>query len=141
MGGVVAAGDPRTAQAGADVLAAGGNAVDAAICAAGVSFTAESSLTGLGGGGYMLVAPAGGEAVLLDFFVEAPGRGAAPERAELLPVSISFGDAVQAFHVGPASIGTFGLPAGLCEAARRFASMPMTELLAPGVAAARQGVP
>jgi gamma-glutamyltranspeptidase/glutathione hydrolase len=142
MGGVVAAGHPRTAQAGADVLGAGGNAVDAAIAAVCVSFTAESSLTGLGGGGYMLVAPAAGEPVLLDFFVEAPGRGAdSARRAELLPITISFGDAVQAFHVGPASVGTFGLPAGLCEAARRFASLPLAELVALGAAAAREGVP
>jgi gamma-glutamyltranspeptidase/glutathione hydrolase len=142
MGGVVAAGDPRTARAGADVLEADGNAVDAAITAMCVSFSAESSLTGLGGGGYMLVAPAAGEPVLLDFFVEAPGRGAeASRRAELLPISVSFGDAVQVFNVGPASIGTFGVPAGLCEAARQFGSMPLSELVAPGAARAREGVP
>ncbi len=142
MGGVVAAGHPRTAQAGADVLAAGGNAVDAAVAAACVSFSAESGLTGLGGGGYMLVAPGAGEPVLLDFFVEAPGRGADPSRrSELLPISVSFGDAVQVFNVGPSSVGTFGVPAGLCEAARRFGSVPLAELVAPGAAAAREGVP
>jgi gamma-glutamyltranspeptidase/glutathione hydrolase len=142
MGGVVAAGHPRTAQAAADVLGAGGNAVDAAIAAACVSFSAESALTGLGGGGYMLVAPAAGDPVLLDFFVEAPGRGADPaQRSELLPISVSFGDVVQVFNVGPASVGTFGVPAGLCEAARRFGSVPLSELVAPGAAAAREGVP
>ncbi len=140
MGGVVAAGHPRTAQAGADVLRAGGNAVDAAIAAACVSFTAESPLTGLGGGGYMLVALAGGEPVLLDFFVEAPGRGADPAaRSELLPISVSFGDAVQVFNVGAASVGVFGVPAGLWEASRRFGSMPLSELVGPGAEAAREG--
>jgi gamma-glutamyltranspeptidase/glutathione hydrolase len=142
MGGAIAAGHPSTARAGADVLGAGGNAVDAAIAAVGVSLTAESGLTSLGGGGYMLVAVPGGDEVLLDFFVEAPGRGADPtSRAELLPVSVSFGDAVQVFHVGPASVGAYGVPAGLCEAARRFASLPLSELVAPGAAAARAGVP
>jgi gamma-glutamyltranspeptidase/glutathione hydrolase len=141
MGGVIAAGHPRTAQAGADVLGAGGNAVDAAIAAVCVSLTAESGLTGLGGGGYMLVSPPEGEAVLLDFFVEAPGRGADPSRrSELLPISVSFGDAVQVFNVGPASVGAYGVPAGLCEAARRFGSLPMSELVAPGAQAAREGV-
>jgi gamma-glutamyltranspeptidase/glutathione hydrolase len=141
MRGAVAAGHPRTAQAGADVLRGGGNAVDAAIAAVLMSLTAESGLTGLGGGGYMLVASPAGEHVLIDFFVESPGRGADPgERAELLPASVSFGDAVQVFNVGPASCGTYGLPAGLCEAARRFGSLPLADLVAPAAAAARDGI-
>ncbi|MDX6698244.1 MAG: gamma-glutamyltranspeptidase / glutathione hydrolase [Solirubrobacteraceae bacterium] len=141
MGGAIAAGHPATARAGADVLRAGGNAVDAAIAAVCVSLTAEAALTSLGGGGYMLVAVPGGEAVLLDFFVTAPGQGADPAtRAELLPVTVSFGDAVQVFHVGPAAVGVYGVPAGLAEAARRFASRPLSELVAAGAAAAREGV-
>jgi gamma-glutamyltranspeptidase / glutathione hydrolase len=141
VGGVIAAGHPSTAQAGAEVLRAGGNAVDAAIAAVCMSLTAESGLTSLGGGGYMLVAAPGGEDVLLDFFAEAPGRGAgAGGRAELLPVSVSFGDAVQVFNVGPASVAAYGLPAGLAEAARRYASWPLAELVAPGASAAREGV-
>ena len=48
------------------------------------SFVAEPLLTGLGAGGYMLVVPPDGEPVLLDFFVEASGRGAdLSERAPL----------------------------------------------------------
>jgi gamma-glutamyltranspeptidase/glutathione hydrolase len=140
--GVVAAGHPRTAEAGADALRSGGNAVDAAIAAVVMSFTAESGLTGLGGGGYMLVCARSGEHTLLDFFVEAPGRGADPSRrSELLPVDVSFGDAVQVFNVGPASVGPYGVPAGLCEAAARFGSLPLADLVAPGAAAAREGVP
>ena len=73
--GVVAAGHPESANAGAAVLRAGGNAVDAAVAAVLTSFAAEPLLTGLGSGGYLLVVPPGGEAVLLDFFVETPGRG------------------------------------------------------------------
>ena len=84
------------------MLRAGGNAVDAALAAMLTSFAAEPLLTGLGAGGYMLVARApAGEPVLLDFFVEAPGRGADhARRAELVPVDVSFGDAVQVFNVG-----------------------------------------
>ena len=140
-GGVVAAGHPETARAGADVLRAGGNAVDAAVAAVLASLAAETLLTGLAAGGYMLVALPGTEPRLLDFFVEAPGRGADPEsREELVPISVSFGDAVQVFNVGPASVGTYGVPAGLAEAAARFGSLPLTELVAPAVALARGGV-
>ena len=119
--GVVAAGHPVSASAGADALRAGGNAVDAALGAMLASFACEPLLTGLGAGGYMLVIAPGQAPALLDFFVEAPGRGlAAGEHSELIPVPVSFGDAVQEFHVGAASVGTFGMPAGVCEAARRF---------------------
>jgi gamma-glutamyltranspeptidase/glutathione hydrolase len=139
--GVVAAGHPRTASAGADVLRAGGNAVDAAIAAVLASFVAEPGLTGLAGGGYMLVAGAGGAETLLDFSVEAPGRGADPaRRTELVPIPVTFGDVTQMFNAGPASVGAYGLPAGVCEAARRFGSLPLAELTAPAVAMAREGV-
>ena len=55
----MAAGHPLTAQAGARVLREGGNAVDAAVAAMLTSFVAEPLLTGLGAGGYMLVAGGG----------------------------------------------------------------------------------
>jgi gamma-glutamyltranspeptidase / glutathione hydrolase len=139
--GVIAAGHPRTAQAGADVLGQGGNAVDAALAAMLVSFACEPLLTGLGAGGYMLVAAPREEPALLDFFVEAPGRGAdAARRAELVPISVSFGDAIQVFNIGAASVGAFGVPAGICEAARRYGSVPLADLVRPAAKLAREGV-
>ena len=70
-------------------------------------------------------APGAASPVLLDFFVEAPGRGAdIAARAELVPISVSFGDAVQMFNIGAASVGTYGMPAGLCEASRAVRADP-----------------
>ena len=139
--GVVAAGHPLTAAAGADALRAGGNAVDAALASMLASFVAEPLLTGLGAGGYMLVVPPAGEPVLLDFFVEAPGREAdLAARAPLLAVDVSFGDVVQVFHIGAASCGTYGTPAGICAAAERFGTVPLADLVAPAAALARDGV-
>ena len=138
---MVAAGHPETAAAGAAVLRAGGNAVDAAVAAVLTSFVAEPLLTGLGAGGYLMVAQPGSAPVLLDFFVEAPGRGADPaRRTPLLPVNISFGDATQVFHVGPSSCGTFGVPAGLAAAVAEFGRAPLAELTAPAARLARAGV-
>src|ERR671938_1247835 len=76
MKGAVAAGHPATATAGAQILAQGGNAVDACIAAGFVSWVAESPLTGPGAGGFMLVHRASDRTDrLLDFFVSLPGRG------------------------------------------------------------------
>ena len=106
-----------------------------------VSFVCEPLLTGLGAGGYMLVAPPGQAPVLLDFFVEAPGRGApAASRAELIPVTVSFGDAIQVFNIGAASVGIYGAPAGLCEAVDRFGRVPLAELVHRAATLARGGV-
>ena len=138
--GVVAAGHPATAAAGAAVLRAGGNAVDAAIAAVLTSFVAEPLLTGLGAGGYLLVALPGQDPVLLDFFVEAPGRGAATGPVPLVPVLVDFDSTTQTFNVGAASCGTYGAPAGLAAAAERFGRAPLDELTAPAARLAREGV-
>ena len=140
-GGIVAAGHEVTAAAGARVLADGGNAVDAAIAAMLTSWVAEPLLTGPGAGGYLLVAGPGWEPTLLDFFVAAPGFGAAGEPAALVEVLVDFdGETEQAFHVGAASCGTYGSPAGVEAAARRWGSMALADLAAPAAALARTGV-
>jgi gamma-glutamyltranspeptidase/glutathione hydrolase len=138
--GVVAAGHPLTAEAGAKVLRAGGNAVDAAVGAMLTSFVAEPLLTGLGAGGYMMVAGEASEPVLLDFFVAAPDRAPDGRGAELEAVDVSFGDADQVFYIGPASCGVYGMPAGVCEASRRWGSVPLGELAAPAARLAHEGV-
>ena len=136
----MAAGHPLTAEAGAQVLREGGNAVDAAVGAMLTSFAAEPLLTGLGAGGYMMVAGGGEKPTLLDFFVQAPTRATDGSAAELEAVDVSFGDAVQVFYIGPASCGVYGAPAGVCEAAKRWGTMGLAELAAPAAKLAREGV-
>ena len=138
--GVVAAGHPITAQAGANVLREGGNAVDAAIAAMLTSFVAEPLLTGLGAGGYMMVAGGGEEPALLDFFVEAPPRVEDGSQAELEAIDVSFGDANQVFYVGPASCGVYGAPAGICAAASRWGTVALGELATRAATLASEGV-
>jgi gamma-glutamyltranspeptidase/glutathione hydrolase len=141
MKGVVAAGHPLTAQAGADVLRAGGNAVDAAVAAVLMSFVAESPLTGPGAGGFMVV-HARGESHVLDFFVAAPGLGVEErEPGALVPVDVRFSeDAVQRFNVGPASCGAYGTTLGLTETLERFGSARLADLTAAPARAARDGI-
>ncbi|MGN6815385.1 MAG: gamma-glutamyltransferase family protein [Solirubrobacterales bacterium] len=141
MKGVVAAGHPLTAEAGAEVLREGGNAVDAAVCAVLASFAVESPLTGFGAGGHMMVHD-GGETTLIDFFVAAPGLDEIERTTELVPVPVRFdAETTQTFYVGPASCGVPGTAAGLAHALERFGTMPLSALVDPGVRLARGGAP
>jgi gamma-glutamyltranspeptidase/glutathione hydrolase len=139
MKGVVAAGHPLTAEAGASVLREGGNAVDAAVCAVLASFAVESPLTGFGAGGHMMV-HGGGETTLIDFFVAAPGLDGIERTADLVPVPIRFdAETTQTFYVGPASCGVPGTAAGLAHALERFGTVRLSELVGPAVRFAREG--
>src|SRR5580765_5173079 len=123
MRGAVAAGHPVTAHVGARMLEEGGNAVDACIAASFASAVTESPLTGLGGGGFMLVHRArDGSTRLADFFVAEPGLGLPPhEDGPMAEVDVTFGAGgmtTQVFRIGPASCAVPGVVAGL-EAAHR----------------------
>ena len=141
MGGVIAAGHPLTAEAGARVLRDGGNAVDAAVAAVLMSCVVESPLTGTGAGGFMLIHTQGGENHMLDFFVAAPGKGAGDGKpGELKPIDVFFTEeAIQTFHVGPASCGVPGTCKGLCEALERFGTTGLGDLTAWPARVAREG--
>ena len=139
MRGALAAGHPLTAAAGADVLRAGGNAVDACIAAAAVSWVCESPLTGPGGGGFLLVHHAReARTQLLDFFVAFPERSGSPD--ELIGFVVDYGDSQQTFFTGPTSVAVPGVVLGLGEAHSRWGSTPWAELLAPAARLAREGV-
>jgi gamma-glutamyltranspeptidase / glutathione hydrolase len=143
MRGAVAAGHPFTAEAGAQVLANGGNAVDACIAAAFVSWVAESPLTGPGAGGFMLVHQASDESTrVLDHFVAVPGLGLRRRgQTEMDSVDVDFTpESSQVFRIGAASCAVPGAVAGLGEAHRQFATLPWRELLAPAIELARTGV-
>src|SRR5213083_1100884 len=143
MRGAVAAGHPLTAQAGADVLAAGGNAVDAAVAAALVSWVTESPLTGPGAGGFMLVHRARDRSTrVFDFFVSVPGLGVEDKTlSDMDRVDVDFsGGSTQVFHIGAASCAVPGAPIGLQEAHRTFGSLPWRDLFPPAIKLAREGV-
>ena len=141
MRGVIAAGHPLSAEAGAEILREGGNAVDAAVGAVLASFALESPLTGFGAGGFMMV-HRGKETTLLDFFVAAPGKDRIARRADLVPIPVHFdSETIQTFYVGPASCGVPGTAAGLELALRRFGSLPRQALVGRAIELARGGAP
>jgi len=139
--GVVAAGHPATARAAAEVLAEGGNAFDAALAALAAACVAEPVLASLGGGGFLLARPAGGEAVLYDFFVAAPRRPKPPGDIDFRAVHADFGPARQEFHIGLGSVATPGVVAGMFAVHDDLGRLPMARIVAPAVVFARDGLP
>lgn len=137
--GSIAAGDIQTANAGAELLAHGGNAVDAAVGAAFASFVAESILVNIGGGGMgMVVDGPTGEGKVYDFFSTMPS-GNASDAMDFRRVLINFGAATQPFYIGRASVAVPGVVAGLCALAQERGTLPLTTLLAPAITLARDG--
>ena len=137
----VAAGHPATADAGAEILADGGSAADAAVAACLASCVAETVMTGLLGGGHAIYRDAATGAIEnLDFFVAVPGLGAPPRTAELVELEVPFGTELVHYAVGPASCGVPGVPAGLDAAWRRFGRLPWPRLCEPALELARAGV-
>jgi gamma-glutamyltranspeptidase / glutathione hydrolase len=143
MKGAVAGGHPLTADAGARVLQAGGNAVDAAVGAALTSWVAESPLTGPGAGGFMLVHRGSDRSTrVFDFFVAAPGlgmEGAGPAAMDAVDVDFS-GGSTQVFHIGGASVAVPGAALGLEQAHRAFGRLPWRDLFPRPIELARNGV-
>jgi gamma-glutamyltranspeptidase/glutathione hydrolase len=136
MRGAIAAGHPLTAEAGAEALRAGGNAVDALLAAAFTAFVTEGPLTGPAGGGFALVHEPGGTTTTLDFFFGVPVKGL----GVMEELVVDFGDSgTQLFHVGEGSVAVPGLLAGLEEVHRRFATRPWRDLVHPALALAREG--
>ena len=143
MRGAIAAGHPLTAEAGARILADGGNAVDACVAAALASWVAESPLTGPGAGGFMLVHRACDRTErLFDFFVAAPGLGSVRRpRPEMESIDIDFDrESSQVFRIGAVSCAVPGATAGLEAAHRAYGSIPWARLFEPALGLARDGV-
>src|SRR5262245_56536364 len=145
-GGIVAAQSSRAAQVGAEVLAAGGDCVDAVIATTFALGVLEPWMSGPGGGGAMVLYRAREDRYeVIDYGMRAPaslnpadyplaGGGAA---SDIFPWPRVKDD--RNIH-GPGSIAVPGVVAGMEEAHRRHAKLPWKELLAPSVKLAGEGL-
>ncbi len=139
---MVAAGSQLAADAGAEVARAGGNAVDAAVAAMFVSMATEPGIVGLGAGGFIAVWAPGHDPIVVDGYVEMPGRGLDPSARHqgLKRVWIDYGGGVTTY-VGYGSVGTPGGVAGLESAWEQFGSVAWADLLQPAIRAVEMGFP
>src|ERR1700732_3550269 len=145
-GGIVAAQNGVAAGVGAEVLAAGGSAVDPVAATPFALAVREPWTSGLGGIGIMVVQPPGGaRAEVVDFGPVAPS-GLDPAahpltgemRTELFTWPRVEGD--RNMH-GPLSFAIPSAVRGYAMAVERFGRTPWRDLVAPAVALARAGLP
>jgi gamma-glutamyltranspeptidase/glutathione hydrolase len=133
----VAAGHPATAEAGAEVLSAGGSAADAAVAAVLASCVAETVMTGLLGGGHAIYFDAAsGAARNLDCFVTVPSGSGAP----MAQLRVPFGEELVHYAIGASSCAVPGVPAGIEALWRAYGRLPWPEVVEPALRLARSGV-
>jgi gamma-glutamyltranspeptidase / glutathione hydrolase len=132
-------GQPEAARAGLDILAAGGNAVDAAVAAALVAATVAIQHCGIGGyGGHMMIALAGGKKVTaIDFNSAAP----AAAKEDMFPLDDKGNVKGQVNGHGWLAAGVPGVLAGLQLALDHYGSFRFRQLVQPAIRYARDGFP
>src|SRR5436309_8941186 len=121
-------------QAAIDTLKKGGNAIDAAVAAAGVLGVTEPFSCGVGGGGFMVIRTAGGKVTTID------GRETAP--AAMTPTSFWENGAPLSFNkarFSGMSVGVPGTVATWVDALENYGTMSLADALAPGIRVARDG--
>lgn len=132
--GAVVSDHPLASAAAFEVLASGGNAVDAALAAAGVLAVVRPHMNGVGGDAFALFYDAGSGDV---YGMNGSGGAGALATPEFFR---------QAGHAdvpakGPLSVSVPGAVHAWVSAHQRFATRPLSELLAPAVRYARLGFP
>ena len=123
----------QATKVGRDILAAGGNAVDAAVATAFALAVTHPTAGNLGGGGFAVVRVAKGKAVALDFREVAPA--AATEDMYLDPD----GKPTKASLVGHLAVGVPGSVAGLWALHAKLGKKPWKQLVEPAITLARDG--
>ena len=135
-GGVVSAADPRAAEAGREILRAGGSAVDAEMAMMLALTVVEPQSSGIGGGGF-LVHHDGKSGVIATI----DGREKAPSSAN--PALFLGADGkpmpfIQAFP-GGRSVGVPGNIALMAKAHKQWGKLGWAKIFAPAIRLASQG--
>ena len=145
--GVVASQHYEASAVGAEVLKAGGNAVDAAVATSFALGVVEPWMSGLGGCGYMMILDAGsGCCHAVDFHTRAPLALVPGD----YPVESGGGADDDLFGwprvkddrnvQGPLSIAVPTQAAGMATALDHFGTMPLAEVLAPAIDLSKRGL-
>ena len=127
VGGAVAADQHLASKAGVEILASGGNAVDAAVATSFALSVVRPFSCGIGGGGFMLIDSPTMDPVALNY------RETAPEK-----VGSTFFTSHDS-RIGGTAVGVPGTVAGLLAAHQRYGKLSREQVLAPAIRLARDG--
>lgn len=131
----IASAHPLATEAGMLVLAAGGNAFDAAVAVSAALAVVEPTGSGLGGGGFWLLHRAKD-----NFQVMVDGRERAPLDARRDMYLDEKGEVIPGLsRDGALAAGIPGEPAALAHIAERYGQLPLARSLAPAIRLAREG--
>jgi gamma-glutamyltranspeptidase / glutathione hydrolase len=133
-GGAAASVDPLATQVAIDALKGGGNAVDAAVAAAGVLGVVEPYFCGVGGGGFMVIRTADGSVTTIDGREKAPDA-MRPDSFFENGAPLPFNDA----RFSGLSAGVPGTVSTWATALRRYGTWSLDKALQPGIRVARDG--
>jgi gamma-glutamyltranspeptidase/glutathione hydrolase len=138
--GMVVTNHPLASAAGAEMLAAGGNAIDAAIAALFALTVVEPMMVGILGGGISHIRLTGGRHVVIDNQSMAPLATSATTYTPDPNAAPGTMDALGRKNaVGPTAVATPGNLKGWCEALARFGTFPLADVMEPAIRYASRG--
>ncbi len=138
--GMVATSHPLASTAGAEMIAAGGNAIDGAVASLFALTVVEPMMVGILGGGLAHIRLADGTHRVID------GLGRAPQAARpdvYRPISDTMPDYLETEGrenaVGPKAIATPGSLMAWCEILDRFGNLSLADVMEPAIRHASRG--
>jgi len=138
--GMVVTNHPLASAAGAEILAAGGNAIDAAIAAFFTLTVVEPMMVGILGGGMAHIRLADGRHTVIDGQSMAPlATGPTTYTPDPNATPGTMDTIGRKNAVGPTSVATPGNLMGWCEALRRFGTFSLADVVEPAIRHAARG--
>ncbi|WP_373875674.1 gamma-glutamyltransferase [Budvicia aquatica] len=134
--GMVASVNSIATRVGVDVLERGGNAVDAAVAVGYVLAVTHPQAGNIGGGGFMLLRTKDGKTTAIDFREMAPSKAS----RDMFLDEKGNADSKKSLTSHLAS-GVPGTVAGFAMATEKYGTMPMSDLIQPALALAKDGFP
>ncbi|UFN46918.1 gamma-glutamyltransferase [Roseomonas sp. OT10] len=138
--GMVVTNHPLGSTAGAEMLAAGGNAVDAAVASLFALTVVEPMMVGLLGGGMAHLRLADGRHVVVDGMAAVP-LAATPDL--FTPVgdepAVRLETVGRKNHFGPLAVCAPGTLRAWCHMLDRYGTLPLADVMAPAIRHAERG--
>jgi gamma-glutamyltranspeptidase/glutathione hydrolase len=131
---------PLASAAGSEILAEGGNAIDAAVAALFALTVVEPMMVGIAGGGISHLRLADGKHLIIDAMATAPATAHA---GIYTPISDTMPDYMEVENrrniVGPSAVAVPGNLAGWCDMLARFGKLPLADVVEPSIRFAQRG--